>query len=257
MYNHIYEKIIQHPYVGLLYEDGAFKRVLPSGKHKFKDGFFTNVIREIRLVDQREQSLTIKGQEILTQDKVAIRVSLLVYYKITDPSAALHNVASFDERIYEDVQLAARRFLASRKLDEILNDRNEISTAVRDDVKHAAESYGVEVLRADVKDLVFPGRLREIMNHAIEADRESEAIIIKARKEAEAAKISVESERQKSKLQAEGERELSQLRMEQEVEQAKLIEKYPSLLRLRRLETLEAMAKKGGKFEVQFNAEEV
>src|SRR3989338_3450473 len=156
-----YEKIIPHSFVGLLYEDGEYKRVLSPGKHQVRRYFFDSM---------RERSLIIKGQEILTKDKVAIRISLLVYYRIISPEAAVHNVVSYEERIYEDVQLAARRFLANRNLDDILSDRNEISDAVRDDVKNSAGSYGVEIIRADVKDLVFPGNLREIMNRVLEVE---------------------------------------------------------------------------------------
>ena len=123
---------VNQSYVGLLYENGAFVRLLKPGRHQFKRSFFEDrVDRNIRLVDMRERSLTIKGQEILTADKVAIRVSILVYFKVLDPEAALHKVAKYEDRIYEDVQLAARRYLASRKLELILRDRNEISDAVK------------------------------------------------------------------------------------------------------------------------------
>lgn len=117
--------IVPESFVGLLYENGAFIKVLQPGLHnfnKFPFSLFDNTIREIKLVDMRERSLTIKGQEILTADKVAIRVSLLVYFRVRDAESAIHNVSSYEERIYEDVQLAARRFLASRELDAILSD---------------------------------------------------------------------------------------------------------------------------------------
>ena len=143
-----YEKIISHSFVGLLYEDGEFKRVLPPGKHRVRRYFFDSIEREIKIIDMRERSLIIKGQEILTKDKVAIRISLLVYYRIISPEAAVHNVVSYEERIYEDVQLAARRFLANRNLDDILSDRNEIPDAVRDEVKNSASSYGREIVLA-------------------------------------------------------------------------------------------------------------
>ena len=68
---------------------------------------------EVVLVDMRERELTIKGQEILTADKVAIRVSIIVQFRVTDPKAAMHEVENYEERLYSDVQLAARRSLAS------------------------------------------------------------------------------------------------------------------------------------------------
>ena len=49
--------------------------------------------------------LTIKGQEILTADKVAIRASILVQYAVVDPKAALHAVAKYEDRLYSEAQL--------------------------------------------------------------------------------------------------------------------------------------------------------
>src|SRR4051812_9543044 len=218
------------------------------------------------MVEVRERSLTIKGQEILTADKVAIRVSLLVYFRVTDAEAAIHNVASYEERIYEDVQLAARRFLASRKLDAILVDRNEISDAVRDDVKGTAGGYGVEILRADVKDLVFPGNLREIMNQVLEAERRTEARLIEARREAETLRIKSDGEnvaalaraeatRAQLRLTAEGERERAELRLAAELEDARALLANPQLQKLRELQTLSDMARSGAKFVVGMTAD--
>lgn len=255
--------MVPQSFVGLLYEDGAFVRTLQAGKHQFKQRWFHSVRRTVTLVDLRERSLTIKGQEILTADKVAIRVSLLVYFRVTDAEAAVHNVASYDERIYEDVQLAARRFLASRTLDAILSDRNEISDAVREDVRTTAASYGVEIVRADVKDLIFPGNLREIMNQVLETERRAEAKLIDARKDAETLRIKIESERdaevrkleaekQRIQLTAQAQREKLKLQLLSQVEEAKALAEHPQLFRLRQLETLQKMAQHGGKFVIAF-----
>jgi regulator of protease activity HflC (stomatin/prohibitin superfamily) len=206
--------------VGVLYENGAYARTLAPGRYRLKNRLFDKVERTVTLVDVRERSITIKGQEILTADKVAIRVSLLVYFRVVDPVAALHNVASYEERIYEDVQLAARRFLANRTLDAILSDRNEISDAVRDDVKTTAAAYGVEIVRADVKDLVFPGNLREIMNQVLETERRAEAELIRARKDADAAKIKAESLNAVEHLKHQAELEHARLKHEAELEHA-------------------------------------
>jgi regulator of protease activity HflC (stomatin/prohibitin superfamily) len=259
------EVVVAQSFVGLLYEDGAFKRVLEPGRHKLRGGWLDETSRSVTLVDVRERSLTIKGQEILTADKVAIRVSLLVYFKVIDAPAAIHNVASYEERIYEDVQLAARRFLASRRLDAILSDRNEISDTVRDDVKTVAAGYGVEILRADVKDLVFPGNLREIMNQVLETERRAEAKLIEARREADALKIKAEAENAAARLRAEatrdqlrvaaeGERDRMRVKLEAEVEEARALAANPALLRVRELQALGDMARAGGKFVVGLKA---
>ena len=252
--------IIKDTHRGALYEDGVLTEIRGPGAYRLA-AWWSRKRQELVLVDIRERSLTIKGQEILTADKVAIRVSLLVYFKVVNPQAALHNVASWEERIYEDVQLAARRFLASRKLDAILSDRNDISDAVRDDVRSTATTYGVEIRRADVKDLVFPGNLREIMNQVLETERKAEAKLIEARSDADVSRIKAEADnaaaRQRAESQAEqarvaaaAERERAALRLEVEVRDAKALQENPRLLRLRELQTLTEMARAGGKFAV-------
>ena len=252
---------VPESFVGLLYEDGAFARLLDPGKHKLHFFPFSRVRRHVTLIDLRERSLTIKGQEILTRDKVAIRVSLLVYFRVQDARAAVHNVASYEERIYEDVQLAARRFLASRDLDAILTDRNEISESVKEQVHEAAAGYGVEILKADVKDLVFPGNLREIMNQVLETERRAEARLIEARKEAEAMTVTAEATneaemrrvkaaRERARISAEAEDERQRQALETATREAQAMAENPQLLKVRQLQTLEAMAQRGAKIVV-------
>jgi regulator of protease activity HflC (stomatin/prohibitin superfamily) len=259
------KQIVPQGFAGLLYEDGAFKELLAPGRWERARRWFDKTVREVKLVDLRERSVTIKGQEILTADKAALRISLLVYFRVTDPKAALHNVTSYEERIYEDVQLASRRFLASRALPDILTDRNEISDAVKADVKAAAAGYGVEILRADVKDLVFPGNLREIMNQVLEVERRAEAKLIEAKREAEVAKIKAESEtaaaraklellREESRVTAAMEREKVHLKLEGELEEAKALAAHPKLIKLREFATLADMARSGGKFVIGLDA---
>jgi regulator of protease activity HflC (stomatin/prohibitin superfamily) len=131
--------------------------------------------------------------------------------------------------------LAARRFLATRTLDQILRDRNEITDAIREDVRASAQSYGVEILRADVKDLVFPGNLREIMNRVIETERESEASVIAASKAAQVARIKAEAEAVAAKDRLEADRAAAQLLVDN-----------PQLVRLRELEVLREIGLAGG-----------
>ena len=78
---------------GALYENGAFKRILDPGRHEITDAY--KVKQTVTLVDVRTRSLTIKGQEILTADKVAVGVSILVNYRVVDVKAALHEVESY------------------------------------------------------------------------------------------------------------------------------------------------------------------
>jgi regulator of protease activity HflC (stomatin/prohibitin superfamily) len=263
------EVIIKDTHRGLLYEDGVLVRVLEAGRFTFprRNELVEKLLPmlrrpkvEIALVDLRERDLTIKGQEILTADKVAIRVSILVQFRVTDPRAALHEVENYEDRLYSDVQLAARRSLASMNLEEILTNRNRLSEDILRDVKEAAARYGVTILRADVKDLIFPGNLQEIMNRVLAAERVSQAQLVEARTKAEVQRIDAQARADSRKLEAEAQAEATQLSARAEVqalelktageiqtlrEREQVAEAYrvhPALLRLTELETLRTLA---------------
>jgi len=255
--------IIRDTHRGLWYEDGVLKKVLEAGRFVIPPdkGLFgqKRTVVEVTLVDIRQRELTIKGQEILTADKVAIRVSIIVQFRVVDPRAAMHEVEKFEERLYSDVQLAARRSLASMTLEEILTNRNRLSEDILRDVKETAGQYGVMILRADVKDLVFPGNLQEIMNRVLAAERMSEAQLVEARTKAqtqqiesqavaESRRMQSESEATRVRLAAQAEAEALKIRSEaerealrQSAEAAGLFSQHPALLRLKELEALKVL----------------
>lgn len=263
------EVIIKDTHRGLLYEDGRLVRILEAGRFEyprprgFRSFFARFPLLEVNLVDMRERDLTIKGQEILTSDKVAIRVSILVQFRVTDPKTAVHAVENYEERLYSDVQLAARRALAAMSLEEILTNRNRLSEEILAEVQDSANSYGVAIRRADVKDLIFPGNLQEIMNRVLAAERNSEAQLVEARTRAEVERIESET-RSKARLrdaQTEAEAEkLNQLAeaevaatrnrleaelVQQRAEAGKVLEQNPALLRLEELKALSDIARNG------------
>ena len=260
------ELIIKSTHRGLRYVDGRLDRVLEAGRYQLPGAWaqaFGRPRVEIVLVDLREREQTIKGQEILTSDKVAVRVSILTQFRVVDPVAAIERVAAYEDRLYSDVQLAARRSLASMTLEEILTNRNQLSEDILCDVQAVAQGYGVEILRADVKDIVFPGNLQDIMNRVLTAERLSEAQLVEARTKAERealeARSRAESERvaavahaEATRLAAEAEADALRIRtaadvdaLRQRTESAQAYAEHPALLRLRELEALTALGHNG------------
>lgn len=252
------EIIIKDTHRGLKYEDGVLRQVLGAGRHVLPRPrlFGRTPVVEVKLVDMRNRDLTIKGQEILTADKVAIRVSILVQFQVTDPTAAVHTVESYEDRLYSDVQLAARRSLAAMTLDEILTNRTRLSEDILRDVQGAAAGYGVAIARADVKDLVFPGNLQEIMNKVLAAERTSEAQLVEARTRAEVQKIDAQTKADAAKVQAVADADAVRVRAEADAEATRVkvqaeraaVEErskaaaafatHPALMRLEELTTL-------------------
>ncbi|MEJ2149624.1 MAG: slipin family protein [Chloroflexota bacterium] len=210
------ELIIRDTHRALWYEDGVLKQVLGAGRYEYPYPRLLGRTPEVNvvLVDMRERDLTIKGQEILTSDKVAIRVSIVVSLRVVDPTLAVHAVDDYEARVYTDVQLAARRSLASMSLEDILTSRNKLSEDILADVKEAAERYGVEIGRADVKDLIFPGNLQAIMNQVLTAERVAEARLIEARSKAEVDRLDSETKAESRRVQAEAYAEETRLHAE-------------------------------------------
>jgi regulator of protease activity HflC (stomatin/prohibitin superfamily) len=266
------EIFIKDSHRGLWYEDGVLTQILGAGRYELpKPEHWPELRRllglkrkpkvEVVLVDMRARDLTIKGQEILTADKVAIRVSILVQFAVVDPKAALHAVANYEDRLYSDVQLAARRSLASMSLEDILTNRTRLSEDILREVKESATSYGVAIARADVKDLVFPGNLQEIMNRVLAAERMSQAQLVEARTKAEVQKIEAQTKMEAQRLQAQTEAEAAVFKarsaaeatrlavqaemqaLEERQKTASAYSTHPALLRLEELAALRDLAR--------------
>ncbi|MBL7252690.1 slipin family protein [Paractinoplanes lichenicola] len=243
------EVIVHSGFRGLRYSDGRFDEVLEPGRYELpKRGRFTGRrVPTVRIVpiDVRERELNIKGQEILTADKVAVRVNIVTHFRVVDPRAAVEQVADYADRIYSDVQLAARRSLASMTLEAILTNRNQLSEDILRDVEGVSAGYGVQIVRADVKDLVFPGNLQEIMNRVLTAQRVAEAQMVEARTRAERETLEANSKASAERVAAEAAAEAKRIRADAEVDAlrrlaaaAEAYAQHPALLRLRELETL-------------------
>lgn len=214
------EVIIRDTHRGLKYVDGVLAEVLGPGRHELpRPRLFRRTPKvDVTVVDLRARDLTIKGQEILTADKVAIRVSILVQFAVTDPKAAVQAVANYEDRLYTDVQLAARRSLAAMTLEDILTNRTRLSDDILREVQGAAAGYGVAIARADVKDLVFPGNLQDIMNKVLAAERTSEAQLVEARTRAEVQRIDAQTKADAGRIQATADAEAVRTRAEADAE---------------------------------------
>lgn len=246
-----HEVIVHSGFRGLRYVDGRFDEVLEPGRYELpRRRLFERRAPRVAIVpiDVRERELNIKGQEILTADKVAVRVNIITHFRVVDAEAAVVRVEDYQDRIYSDVQLAARRSLASMTLEAILTNRNQLSEDILRDVEGISAGYGVRIIRADVKDLVFPGNLQEIMNRVLTAQRMAEAQMVEARTRAERDTLEANSKAASTRLTAEADAAAKRIRADAEVDAlqrlaaaAEAYAQHPALLRLRELETLGAL----------------
>jgi regulator of protease activity HflC (stomatin/prohibitin superfamily) len=201
---------------GLLYKKGCFQHLLEPGRYVLWPWRHAHIEK----VDTRETSQTVQGQEILTSDKVGVRVTLIAQYQVTDLEAAIHNVESYTSQLYQDLQLTLRESITGRSLDQVLEDREALSTQLLRDVAPHAATYGVTVNRVGVKDVILPGTVRHVFLQEVQADRRGRAELIAARHETAAARAKANT--------------------------AKLLRDNPNAMRLQELETLASLASKSG-----------
>jgi regulator of protease activity HflC (stomatin/prohibitin superfamily) len=171
---------------GLKYVQGRFEELLAPGRHVFWTHPAARVA--VTTVDTRIQQLTITGQELMTRDKVTLRLTLTAEYAPTDAPTTVHAVADIKDALYLAVQLAAREHVASVTLDELLEGRDGLTKYLEAQVVPRAQAFGVHVHRVGVKDVILPGEMKTLLNKVIEAEKAAAANVITRREEAAATR---------------------------------------------------------------------
>ena len=166
---------------GLLCLNNRFERLLEPGTYYFWRN--TPVKAEIDLVDTRLTQMDVTGQEILTQDKVSLRINFVCNYRITDYVRIFTEIDDFKEQLHVAAQLALRDYVGKHKLDEILETKEEISQYVLQRLKEQEKSLFVEISGGGVKDIILPGEIREIINTVLVAEKRAQASVITRREE--------------------------------------------------------------------------
>lgn len=164
----------------LLFYNNKMVDILNAGSYYF---WRTDVNVTSKLFDTRLTNMSVNGQEVLTLDKVTIRVNLTVNYRITDCVKMYLEIDDYKEQIHIIAQMALRDYVGKHKLDEILTSKNEMSEFVFSRFKEKEKSLYIEVSEAGVKDIILPGDIRSIMNTVLIAEKKAQASIITRREE--------------------------------------------------------------------------
>jgi regulator of protease activity HflC (stomatin/prohibitin superfamily) len=210
---------------GLLFIDGKLTERLAAGRHAF---WAVGRTVKIQKVDTRPVPLEVTAQEILTKDRVGIRVTLTAFTRVVDPEKAALAAGDVSNTVYRLVQFAIREAVATRSLDEILAARDTIDREVRAFVTERAANLGVEIGEIGVKDVILPGDVRDLLNKVVEAERTAKANLIRRQEETAATRSLLNT--------------------------ARLMEDNPLLLRLKELEALEKLVEKVGRIDLHAGA---
>lgn len=206
----------------LLYVAGSMEQVLKPGLY----AFWTRADAPIAItkVDLRLQQLTITGQDLMTRDKVTLRLTLSAEYRVADPALMAQMTDSPRDAIYLKAQLAARDYVASVKLDELLEGRSVMTEFMEEALRPSAAAMGLELGRVGVKDVILPGDMKLLLNRVIEAEKEAAAQVILRREEVAATRSLANS--------------------------AKLMAEFPGVMRLKELDALREMAASVGELKL-------
>ena len=186
-------------------------RLLPSPKGP---GLFIliPIVDRMVKVDLRTITLTVPPQEVITKDNVPVRVNAVAYFRIVDPKAAIVQIENFMVATSQIAQTTLRSVLGQHVLDELLSEREKINSILQGIIDESTAPWGIKVSIVEVKDVEIPSGMQRAMARQAEAERERRAKIINAEGEYQAA------ERLK--------------------DAAMIIEKHPTALQLRYLQTL-------------------
>ncbi|MBK8010435.1 MAG: slipin family protein [Deltaproteobacteria bacterium] len=179
------EVVVPNGWAGIRYVDGEVDRILPSGRHS---AWSVEKKVSISVVDLRRQILNISGQEVMTRDRVTLRLNVAVSFHVADPLKAASVAKAPEDVIYLAVQLAIREAVAAQTLDQLLVERNALADVLSPEVRSRAESVGLAVHSLGVKDLILPGEMKTLLNRVIEAQKEAEANVILRREETAAVR---------------------------------------------------------------------
>ncbi len=201
---------------GVLFLDGKYVATLRPGRYVFWRG-----VAHVQMVqlDLRETNLDVSGQEIMTADKVTLRMNAVVVYRIADAHRAVTVSDDVRQALYRETQLALRAVVGARDLDAFLTDKDAVAAEMEQIVRRRAGALGIEIVAAGVRDVILPGDMKDLMNKVTEARKAAEANLIVRREETAA--------------------------MRSQANTAKLLENNPTLMRLRELEVLEKIASAG------------
>ncbi len=176
-----YKKIeIQPGELGILYYDNQVVRELGTGTY-----YYWVYSRDVlcRIVDLKTKPLEISGQEILTADRIGIRINLMCTYKVVDPRTMIETIKNLENHVYACVQLVIREYVGRYRLDELLQQKEEISRFIFKRLKEIEKEYCIEFKSAGIKDIILPGEIRDIMNTVLVAERRAQANVITRREE--------------------------------------------------------------------------
>ncbi len=153
------------------------------------------IIQYYEKVDMRAKAVDVPDQNAITRDNVSVNVNAVIYYKVVSAEKSILEIENVQYAIMQYAQTTMRNVVGEVSLDELLAGRDKIADRIRDVVKVVSESWGLEVLNVELKDITLPPTMERTIAKQAEAEREKRAVIITSEGELAASKNMAEAAR--------------------------------------------------------------
>lgn len=205
------------------YERGVVFRL---GKYQSTKGpgfiILIPFIDKVERVDLRVLTINVDKQEAITKDNVTVNVDAITFFRVVDAEKAVIQVERYIAATSMLAQTTLRSVIGQFELDEILAEREKINKKIQDIIDKQTDPWGVKVVSVEVRDVILPERMKRAMARQAESERDRRAKVINAQGEFEAA--------------------------EKLVEAGAMIEKTPTALQLRYLQTMADLSEENSTF---------
>ena len=168
---------------GLKFARGKYKCIMEPGWH-----VVWPIFESYRKVDIRVKVIDVPEQDAITKDNVTIKINAVIYYNIFDAKKAVLSVENYNYAVSQLAQTTMRNIVGTVTLDELLTERERISSSICDIVDKATDDWGVKIQNVELKDVSLPQEMQRVIAKVAEAEREKMAVITKASGEVEASK---------------------------------------------------------------------
>ncbi len=168
---------------GVKFTCGKFSGIMEPGWN-----IILPIFQSYKKIDIRTKAVDVPEQDAITKDNVSVRINAVIYYKIFDASKAILEVENFYYAVSQLAQTTMRNVVGSVSLNELLGEREKISTEICKIIDEATDPWGIKVENVELKDVSLPEEMKRVIAKAAEAEREKEAILTKAKGEVEASK---------------------------------------------------------------------
>ena len=168
---------------GVVFTLGRFSGVKDAGVF-----FITPLVDDLRTVDMRITTVDIPKQEIITKDNITILANAVVYFKVANPADVVIKIQDYQFAVAQYTQTALRDVVGNNELDAILQEREQIASAIETIVDKETDAWGVDISSIKIQEIELPSEMKRAMAKQAEAERTRRATVTISMGELEASK---------------------------------------------------------------------